>query len=311
MTAATKFPLLDPHTAGLVDAMASAGNTPMIELPVEGARAVITATAGTCAPGPELAAVRDVQIAPGIGGRLYLPADDDGRAAVVYFHGGGWVTGDLAYSDATCRLIAAESRMPVLSVDYRLAPEHRYPAAVDDALAAIAWAGAEAGWGSRELVLMGDSAGGNLAAVCAQRLRDDERIAGTVLVYPVVDGDLDRPSYVENSEILIGRAQMAWFMDHYCPDPQARESPDFAPIRASDLSGLAPTAVFVGGHDPLRDEGLDYAARLEAAGVRVQLTHDVPLPHGYLQFTAIIPAALEAARRVAAAPARILESLSV
>lgn len=304
MTASVRFPRLDPHTAGLVDAMAAAGNTPMVELPVADARAVIAATAGTCAPGPQLATVEEVEIAPHIGGRLYTPHENQGAGAVVYFHGGGWVTGDLEYADATCRLIAEASAMPVLSVDYRLAPEHRYPAALDDALEAVDWAGRR--WD--RLVLMGDSAGGNLAAVCAQRLRADERIAGTVLVYPVVDGDLDRPSYLENSDILIGRRELSWFMDHYCPDLGDRESASFAPIRADDLSGLAPTEVFVGGHDPLRDEGLDYAARLQAAGVPVALTHFEALAHGFLQFTAIIPAAVAAAREVAMAPARIMEN---
>ncbi|WP_024794350.1 alpha/beta hydrolase [Tomitella biformata] len=304
MTAAARFPLLDPHTAGLVDAMAKAGNTPMVELPVSDARAVIAATAGTCAPGPELRTVEEVELAPHFGGRLYTPDVVRGEGAVVYFHGGGWVTGDLEYADATCRLIADASAMPVLSVDYRLAPEAPFPAAVEDVLDAVDWAARR--WD--RLVLMGDSAGGNLAAVCAQRLRADERIAGTVLVYPVVDGDLDRPSYVENSDILIGRREMAWFIDHYCPDPADRVDASFAPIRAADLSGLAPTEVFVGGHDPLRDEGLDYAARLTAAGVDVRLHHLEPLAHGFLQFTAIIPAAVAAAREVAAAPARIMET---
>lgn len=303
MTASTRFPRLDPHTAGLVDAMAAAGNTPMIELPVEGARAMIAATAGTCAPGPEMRSVEEVDVAPHFGGRLYTPEEVRGQGAVVYFHGGGWVTGDLEYSDATCRLIAEASAIPVLNVDYRLAPEARFPAAVEDALDAVDWAAQK--WD--RLVLMGDSAGGNLAAVCAQRLRADQRIAGSVLVYPVVDGDLDRPSYLENSEILIGRSQMEWFMDHYCPDVADRESASFAPIHG-DLAGLAPTEMFVGGHDPLRDEGLDYAARLDAAGVDVRLHHLEPMPHGFLQFTAIIPAAAIAAREIAAAPARIMET---
>jgi acetyl esterase len=199
------------------------------------------------------------------------------------------VTGDLEYCDAFCRHLAVDGGCTVLSVDYRLAPEHPFPAALDDAWSALEWAGREL---TGPLIVAGDSAGGALAAACALRARDlgGPVLAGQLLVYPVLDADLTRPSYATN-RVLMGRDEMAWFWDHYLPDEGARVDPLAAPLRAGDVAGLPSTVLVVADLDPLRDEGVAYAARLRAAGVPVHLRHVPGLVHGFLRLTARVDAA--------------------
>jgi acetyl esterase len=226
---------------------------------------------------------------------------------VIWFHGGGWVTGDLDYSDEICRLIAGAAGCEVISVGYRLAPEHRFPAAVQDGLAAARCVAAGgSGVPSRPVVLAGDSAGGNIAAVCAQQLAPDPdlALAGQILVYPVLDDDVTRDSYRRNAGLVLGAREMGWFFDQYCP-PDERRSPLFAPLRARKLAGLPATAIAIAGHDPLYDEGAAYARTLAAAGIEVTLLDYPSLVHGFLRFTGVAPAAAAAAREVARAAARL------
>jgi acetyl esterase len=247
-----------------------------------------------------------------VGGRLYRPDDAEPVATVVYLHGGGWVTGDLEYSDPLCRHLAADAACEVLSVDYRLAPEHPFPAPLEDAFGALSWAARELASG-RPLVIAGDSAGGALAAACALRARDESGpdLAGQLLVYPVLDADLARDSYTTNQGMVLGPQEMGWFWDHYLPDPNGRTQQSAAPLRAEALSGLPPTVLVVADLDPLRDEGLAYAARLSAAGVPVRLRHVPGLVHGFLRFSARVDAAAAEAPAIAAELRDLLAQTSI
>jgi acetyl esterase len=257
-------------------------------------------------PGPFVASVRDILIpgqAGGIPARVYSPVADP-PGTVVYYHGGGWVIGSVDDWDAVCRALAVASGCDLVSVDYRLAPEHRFPAAVDDAYDAAVWAGAEMGAG-RPLVVAGDSAGGNLAAVTALRARDSggPAFALQVLVYPVTDHDMDRKSCREydGNEFILNRRDMMWFWDHYAPDPAARSNPYASPLRDPDLTGLPPAYVVTAEHDPLRDEGFAYADRLRAARVPVAHRHYGSQIHGFFTMVNVLEDADKAAGEVGAA----------
>jgi acetyl esterase len=231
--------------------------------------------------------------------------------AVVFLHGGGWVTGTLDTYDDLCSRLAEAMAGAVFSVDYRLAPEVSYPGPVDDAEIAVRWLLD----GARELAVdpsrvwvAGDSAGGTLAAAAARRLRDrplpdGPSLAGQLLWYPVTDARMDTGSFTEFADGFgLTAAQMSWFWDLYCPELERRSEPDASPLRADDLSGLPPLFLTLASHDPLRDEGLAYGARLEEAGVHVQVTVAPGMVHGFLRWTAILdePAQYlhEAAQRV-------------
>ena len=202
--------------------------------------------------------------------------------------------------DALCSSLAVASQTEVLSVDYRLAPEHRFPTAADDAWAALTWA-AESLADGRPLVVLGDSAGGNLAAVCAQRAAaEGPELALQVLVYPVADHDLDRDSYSRYATgYLLGRDEMAWFWDHYVPNPDERSDPRCSPLRAGDLRGVAPALVVLAGNDILRDEGVAYAERLAEAGVPVELRIFEDVIHGFFANAAVLERGAEALAEVA------------
>jgi acetyl esterase len=236
--------------------------------------------------------------APGRGGaipvRLYVPAAAPAPGPLlVYFHGGGWVQGSIETHDASCRLLAHLSGVRVLSVDYRLAPEHPYPAAVEDAVSAYAWAADHAatlGADPARLAVGGDSAGGNLAAVLAQAARDDERlpdVAFQLLLYPVTDAAERTPSYAAFADgYLLTASGMDWFLGHYLPDAARRAEPAASPLRAESLSGLPPAYVATCVPDVLRDEGEEYARRLRAAGVAVA-THRHDQVHGFFNTAAV------------------------
>lgn len=300
---------LDPALRAVADAVAGSGLPPMVELDPDGARHRIRGALQSCTAGPEVDTVTTHSVGGHVTVRIYRPLVPEPVGTVVHFHGGGWVTGDLDYADAICRTVADRSGAAVVSVDYRLAPEARFPAAVDDAMAVLRWVASGSEGLDPRIVVTGDSAGGNLAAVCTHLARDEGRIelVGQVLVYPVVDTDLTRDSFAVNSGIFLGAPEMRWFLDHYCPDMATRTSPLLAPVRAADLSGLPPAVVVVGGHDPLLDEGLEYAERLAASGVPVELLRYPTLPHGFLQFTAVSPASAAAVAEIAAATAELLE----
>jgi acetyl esterase len=284
-----------PQAQQILDGRISAGPPPRWEQTPAEARAAAEADNAAISAGPDLDSVRDlVMPSPGggIGARLYSPAPD-APGLVVYFHGGGWVVGSLDGWDSVLRTLALASGCDVLSVDYRLAPEHPFPAAANDAYQALAWAASPDGPGSgRPVVVAGDSAGGNLAAVAALRARDSggPTVALQVLVYPVVDCDLDRRSYLEydGDDFILNRRDMAWFWDLYAPDPADRTNPYASPLRAADLSGLPPAYLVSVEHDPLRDEGFGYAERLRGARVPVEHRHYGSEVHGFFRYTGLL-----------------------
>jgi acetyl esterase len=279
---------LHPQARAVLEAQEAAGAVTGPDLSPQEARRVYNAAPDFSGPREPVAAIERLTIA-GPGGdlrvRLYRPDAGRPTPALVYFHGGGWVMGSVAAVDPPLRALTNRARCVVCSVDYRLAPEHRYPAALDDARAALAWAQSEAevlGIDAEQVVVGGDSAGGNLAAATALAERGRRPVAGQVLIYPVLDHDFDRPSYVANAEGFgMTRKSMKWYWDLYVPDPKQRLDPLASPLRASDLSGLPPALIVTAEHDVLRDEGEEYAARLEAAGVSVTLSRYDGMMHGF------------------------------
>lgn len=228
-----------------------------------------------------------------IGARHYLPPGGsvDG-GLLVYFHGGGFVLGDLESHDPVCRALATGAGAAVLAVDYRLAPEHPFPCGVDDAWAALRWAhdhAGDLGADPTKLAVGGDSAGGNFAAVTALRARDGGvALRLQLLVYPGTDFSRRRPSYTENAAYVLTPEAIEWFERHYAPD---RTDWRASPLLAPDLAGVAAAVVLTCEYDPLRDEGNAYAERLRAAGVAVEHVQVPGMIHGALSLTELVPAA--------------------
>jgi acetyl esterase len=300
---------LDPTLKTLLDGLAAAGG------PALGTQSVAeTRAAFDNMPLPrkqiELASVENRKI-PGPAGeipvRIYQPHGAGVKPVLVYLHGGGWVIGTLDSYDATCRELAEGAGCVVVSVDYRLAPEHRYPAAPEDCYAGLQWVAANAsrlGADAKRLAVGGDSAGGNLSAVVCQMARDRRgpSIRFQLLVYPVTDADFSRRSYVDNAEgYLLTTASMHWFWDHYVPNRAQRAEPYASPLRAADLSGLPPAWVCTAEFDPLRDEGEAYAKRLQQAGVSTTLTRFDGLIHGFISMGLVAPRAQAAVDEALAA----------
>ncbi|OBG41602.1 FAD-dependent oxidoreductase [Mycobacterium sp. E3198] len=266
---------LQPDVEMVLEAMAALQLPPMESMAVADARAFYDQMAVTRQPGPDVGEIVD-GVLPGAAGdlayRLYRPSSPGPHPIVVYFHGGGYVLGDAISDDPLCRDLCVRSDAIVISADYRHAPEHRFPAAVDDAMAAVRWVADNAeGLGGRpgQLAVCGWSAGGGLAAVTCRLARDSggPTIAGQVLLAPCTAGDTTRASFIENADGFgLTTALLEWFYDHYI-DAVDRGDPRFAPLRADDLSGLPPAIVVTAEFDPLRDDGAAYAAALQAAGV--------------------------------------------
>ncbi|MEU9180813.1 alpha/beta hydrolase [Streptomyces sp. NPDC048550] len=266
---------LSPAARALCEAMAAAFPGP------GDVTALRAAAVGGRSTGPEVASVRDGD-ASGVPVRVYDPAPGSaGRPLVVWFHGGGWVMCGLDTHDAVCRSLAAGSGAVVVSADYRLAPEHPWPAAPDDALTVLLWARAQAvalGCEPGRVVVAGDSSGGNLAAVTA--LRAPELVAGQLLVYPPLDAEMAAASVSPYGEgHFHTAAHMAWYWEQYGGDPA---HPHVSPLRARDLSGLPRTLLVLADCDLLRDEGLAYARRLGAAGVDCAVHVYPGVFHGFL-----------------------------
>ncbi len=303
---------VDPAIKPLLDAMAANPGPALEEMDPVAARGFFeqTSSAIPAAEEVELPFVEDRAI-PGPGGeipvRVYRPEVEGTLPALVYFHGGGWVIGGLDTHDGTCRLLSRDAGCVVVSVDYRLAPEHRYPAAADDCYAATRWVSehaAEIGANPDRIAVGGDSAGGNLAAAVSLMSRDRgaPALAFQLLIYPVTDADFTRGSYVDNAEgYFLTTASMKWFWGHYVPDQAARAEPYCAPIHAKDLAGLPPALVLTAEFDPLRDEGEAFAARLQQADVATTLTRYDGMIHGFFSMTGLAPAALEAVSESVAA----------
>jgi acetyl esterase len=289
---------LDPTTEALLAQMAEAEAPAMTEVPPPAAREMYRAMQPP-APEIEVGAVEDRSV-PGPDGdvpiRVYRPAGDGPFGLHVFFHGGGWVIGDLDTHDADCRELCVGAGVVVVAVDYRLAPEHPFPAAPEDCYAATVWAAEHAGeLGARPgpISVGGDSAGGNLAAVVSLLARDrgGPEIALQLLVYPVTDAAMDTASFTENGDGYMLTAEgMHWFWDHYCTVAD-RTDPRASPMRAPDLSGLPRALVMTAEYDPLRDEGEAFARRLQEAGVTAEVQRYDGLIHGFFSMGRMIPAA--------------------
>ena len=299
---------LDPQAQRVIDAMAALNLKPVEEsTPAEARESIRTRTAAL-GPFPDVAAVVDHRV-PVSGGqiivRAYSPGGPGPHPALVYYHGGGWVIGDLYTHDGLCRSITNAARCAVLSVDYRLAPESKYPVAVEDSYAALLWIVANAerlGIDRRRMAVGGDSAGGNLATVMALMARDrtGPRLALQVLIYPVTDHDLDTRSYRENATgYILTREGMRWFWNHYLASEAQGREPYASPLRAASLAGLPPALVITAEYDPLCDEGEAYAARLRDAGVPVTLTRYPGMFHGFVRLTNVLDKARTALDEIA------------
>ncbi len=292
---------LHPQSKAFLAGVEASGAPPIHQSSPEDARAATVVLTELMGPGPQVATVEDFTIATtgaNIGARRYEPADAAGT--ILWIHGGGWVICDLDTHDAVCRILATTSGCRVVAVDYRRAPEHPFPVPLEDcwdALLAVATTNGEA-----PLIIAGDSAGGNMAAACTLRARDrgGPDLAAQLLVCPVVDHDMTSGSYRERgsgADVFLTAEDMEWFWNHYLPDPAARSVPDASPLRAEDLSSVPPAIVITAEYDPLRDEGIAYAGRLEAAGVQVSHRHHEDQFHDFFSFVNLIDAGNEAVER--------------
>jgi acetyl esterase len=306
---------LDPDARTVLEMVRLSGRPPYEMVGAEEARRLFRAGREVLGADPQpVALLRDLEAPRPDGGaiplRLYRGAGTQASEALpvlVYFHGGGWVIGDLESHDPVCRHLANRARCAVVSVDYRLAPEHKFPAAVEDCFAATAWvagAGPALGIDAGRLAVGGDSAGGNLAAVVSILARDrgGPPIRHQLLIYPAVDAAMDHPSIHRFAEgHLLTRATMEWFYAQYLRGPGDIDDWRASPLRASDLSRLPPAFVVTGGYDLLCDEGDAYARRLERCGVSVRLRHHAEQIHGFCSMGKIIKAAGAALDEAAAA----------
>jgi acetyl esterase len=292
---------MDPGARAYVDRVKA--GLPIWELTLEEARRGVDAeTLEVFGPVDEVASVED-RVVDGVRVRLYRPDAEGPVPALVFFHGGGWVVGSLESHDPVCRAIAARGPAVVVSVDYRLAPEHCFPAGVEDAWTATEWVASHLDeLGADRFAVGGDSSGGNLAAVVALRARDlGLPLALQVLIYPVTDCDLDSPGYAEHGVGLnLTRAKMEWYWGKYM-DGADPAQPEASPLRAAAVAGVAPALIIAAAYDPLAHEAEEYARRLEAAGVSVELRRYEGQIHGFVRLAALTPDAGRALDEIAAA----------
>ena len=301
---------MHPQVQLLLDGMAQAGAAPLHEVSPAQAREMHRNLIALDQP-EEVTRVDD-RLIPGDGHdvpvRVYTPADAVGGNAplLLWIHGGGWVIGDLDTADATARALANRSGAVTVSVDYRLAPEHTAPAALEDCLAALTWCvenGELLGVDASRVAVGGDSAGGNLTACLCQRVRDDfgPEIDFQLLVYPVTDCTLSSPSMDENAEgYLLTKKGMEWFVAHYLGEADPKH-PSVSPLHADTLAGLPPALVITAEFDPLRDEGEAYASKLRDAGVPVELVRYDGQIHGFFGLAGVLEDGRDAVDRAGAA----------
>lgn len=301
---------LTAETEALLKLRTEAGLRPIQELTPAEARAQMAQMRLAQQGEPEAVGSVEDRTIPGPAGaipvRIYKPAGAGPFGALVFFHGGGWVIGDLESHDGVARAITNVAGCCVVSVDYRLAPEHRYPAAADDCYAATLWVAehvGELGVRADRIAVGGDSAGGNLAAAVALMARDrgGPAIVHQALIYPVTDCNFETGSYRANgTDYGLTEAGMRWFWDCYVSPEQARE-PYASPLRAVDLSGLPPALVITAEYDPLRDEGEAYGKRLHESGVATTVHRYDGVVHGFVSQAAMVPEGREALAEVGAA----------
>jgi acetyl esterase len=300
---------LDPEAKAILDALAGGEEVNPFSLPHTVIRDGFAAMSSS-AEGPEVSTV-EMREADGPAGkvpvRIYTPAGKAPRPGIVFFHGGGFVVCDLDSHDATCRELANGADCVVVSVDYRLAPEAKFPAAPEDCYAATQWVSREAeqlGIDPARIAVAGDSAGGNLAAVVAMMSRDrgGPSLVHQLLIYPVTDNRFDTTSYKDNgSGYFLTANMMRWFWHHYLDSEADGDNPLASPLRARDLSGLPSATVLTAEYDPLRDEGRAYAKRLQEAGVATAHTNYPGVFHGFIGMTEQIPRARQAVEEACAA----------
>jgi acetyl esterase len=300
---------LDEQTKALIDAMQSAGMVLEFEKMTaqEARKAMDQMAAVTRGPGEPVAKVQDRTV-PGpdvpVPVRIYFPEGAAPFPVMVFYHGGGWVIGNVDSHDALCRKLTNAIGCVTVSVDYRLAPEAKFPAAAEDCYAATRWVSENAaalGCDPKRLAVCGDSAGGNLAAVVPLMARDRGKppIAFQVLMYPCTDGSLETGSMRELAEgYFLTRGAMAWFWNHYVRDHNDLKHPYAAPTHAPELKGLPPALVITAEYDPLRDEGEAYAAKLRAAGVPVTSTRYDGTIHGFVSMADNLDKGKEAIKQV-------------
>ena len=299
---------IDPQVAFVLDLVVKSGRPAYHTLSPKEARQLFRETRPASTPEPPaIGSVRDLS-AGGVPIRVYRPAgvSDTTRLPVhVYFHGGGWVIGDLDTHDTLCRQLTAAAGISVVAVDYRLAPEHKFPAAADDAWTATTWVvqhAAELGVDATRLAVGGDSAGGNLAAVVALQARDagGPKIALQVLTYPVTDVGAETQSYRDLADgYMLTRDGMRWFINHYLAKPSDAEDWRASPTRAKSFAGVAPALVITAGFDPLRDEGEAYVQKLRAAGVTVDHLSFGGMIHGFVPMGKLIETGNRAVAHIA------------
>jgi acetyl esterase len=314
VTAALTDQLADAELAAFVAASRSTTEQSARELGPQVVRAAQRSRIAARPPGPAMADVRDLTVPGGVPARLYLPSTGP-HPLLVFLHGGMWTIGDLESHDRACRRLALGAAVCVLAVDYRRAPEHPWPAAVGDVLHVIRWAvedRRELPGATGPLVVAGDSAGGNLAALACLRLRAEGGPLpdAQVLVCPNTDLTLSQPSVSEKGTGWgLSADDVAWGAEQWVPDVAQRSSPTVSPVCATDLTGLPPALVITAEHDPLRDEGEAYAARLAAAGVPTTLRREPRMIHGFLTLDTVSPAAAAAGDRLFADIARMIRDM--
>ncbi|MDN3016153.1 alpha/beta hydrolase fold domain-containing protein [Paenibacillus sp. BSR1-1] len=287
---------IDPQAWFILKQLESAGAPPLELLTPDQAR--LGADFRLLAGVPEQVAKVENRTIPVPGGeipvRIYTPSGEGPFPALVYYHGGGWVIGNLDTVDVPCRMLANRAGCVVVSVDYRLAPEHKFPTAAEDSYAVVKWVAEQAASiqvDPERIAVGGDSAGGNLAAVVALMARDQggPSIAYQMLIYPVTNHSYETESYRENANgYFLTKNTMVWFWNHYLRDEQDGKNPYASPLLAEDLSGLPPALVITAGFDPLRDEGEAYAERLKATGVPVEATRYDGMIHGFFWMPGVL-----------------------
>ncbi|MBS7661061.1 alpha/beta hydrolase [Pseudomonas lalucatii] len=292
---------IDAASTAFLGQLAEQNTKPFHKMEPDEARQFMAGLREVIGSGPDMHRIEETILGQGAQRfrvRVLIP-DASPRGVIVYYHGGGWVLMSIDDHDTLGRCIAAETGCSVVLVDYRLAPEHRYPAAVEDAWLALNWAAAQrqalTGAADAPLIVAGDSAGGNLAAVVAQRAArsGEPQLAQQVLIYPVTQPDLHAPGYLDpGNQGLLSQKDMQWFWDHYLPDRSRRQETDASPLLTGDLRRLPPTVLITAEHDVLRDEGEAYALKLSEAGVAVSWKRFAGQIHGFFTLLNILPASL-------------------